>query len=187
MYSGKKNDLLPCWFCTFAHLQRNDQSIILMVSLFEQWETECHGSWVRVLIPVCVLCVLCGCLPRLATPLPNQVFHLQPISLPISESLFHDPLSVRCLAHLCLFSPWLLVCFLWSCSGLIGFCSFLSWNSVLTDLCFYEFLLWFPHSEKSINCFFTRNWIWVLILWQNELTNDGSSECHWAKKLLREQ
>ncbi len=25
---------------TFAHWQRNDQSIILMVGLFEQWETE---------------------------------------------------------------------------------------------------------------------------------------------------
>ncbi len=36
---GKKY-LIPCWFCTFAHWQRNDQSIILMVGLFEQWETE---------------------------------------------------------------------------------------------------------------------------------------------------
>ncbi len=40
VYSGGKNYLIPCWFCTFAHWQRNDQSIILMVSLFEQWETE---------------------------------------------------------------------------------------------------------------------------------------------------
>ncbi len=32
--------LIPCWFCTFAHWQRNDQSVILMVDLFEQWETE---------------------------------------------------------------------------------------------------------------------------------------------------
>ncbi len=40
-YSGeKKKNLFPCWFCTFAHWQRNDQSIILMVGLFEQWETE---------------------------------------------------------------------------------------------------------------------------------------------------
>ncbi len=37
---GEKNYLIPCWFCTFAHWQRNDQSIILMVGLFEQWETE---------------------------------------------------------------------------------------------------------------------------------------------------
>ncbi len=34
------NYLIPCWFCTFAHWQRNDQAIILMVGLFEQWETE---------------------------------------------------------------------------------------------------------------------------------------------------
>ncbi len=39
-YSGEKNNLIPCWFCTFAHWQRNDQSIILMLGLFEQWETE---------------------------------------------------------------------------------------------------------------------------------------------------
>ncbi len=31
---GKKKYLIPCWFCTFAHWQRNDQSIILMVGLF---------------------------------------------------------------------------------------------------------------------------------------------------------
>ncbi len=31
MYSGKK----IIWFCMFAHWQRNDQSIILMVGLFE--------------------------------------------------------------------------------------------------------------------------------------------------------
>ncbi len=40
IYSEGKNYLIPCWFCTFAHWQRNDQSIILMVGLFEQWETE---------------------------------------------------------------------------------------------------------------------------------------------------
>ncbi len=39
-YSGEKKYLIPCWFCMFAHWQRNDQSIILMVGLFEQWETE---------------------------------------------------------------------------------------------------------------------------------------------------
>ncbi len=39
-YIGGKNDLIPCWFCMFAHWHRNDQSIILMVGLFEQWETE---------------------------------------------------------------------------------------------------------------------------------------------------
>ncbi len=39
-YSGKKKYLIPCWFCTFAHWQRNDQSIILMLDLFQQWETE---------------------------------------------------------------------------------------------------------------------------------------------------
>ncbi len=33
-----KNYLIPCWFCTFAHWQRNYQSIILMVGLFEQWD-----------------------------------------------------------------------------------------------------------------------------------------------------
>ncbi len=38
-YSGENNYLIPCWFCTFAHWQRNDQSIILMVGLFEQWKT----------------------------------------------------------------------------------------------------------------------------------------------------
>ncbi len=32
--------LIPCWFCMFSHWQTNDQSIILMVGLFEQWETE---------------------------------------------------------------------------------------------------------------------------------------------------
>ncbi len=39
-YSREKKYLIPCWFCTFAHWQRNDQSIILMVGLFEQWETK---------------------------------------------------------------------------------------------------------------------------------------------------
>ncbi len=33
-----ENYLIPCWFRTFAHW--NDQSIILMVDLFELWETE---------------------------------------------------------------------------------------------------------------------------------------------------
>ncbi len=37
---GEKNILIPCWFCKFAHWQRNDLSVILMVGLFEQWETE---------------------------------------------------------------------------------------------------------------------------------------------------
>ncbi len=32
--------LIPCWFCKFAHWQRNYQSVILMVGLFEQWGTE---------------------------------------------------------------------------------------------------------------------------------------------------
>ncbi len=27
--------MIPCWFCTFAHWQRNDQSTIVMVGLFE--------------------------------------------------------------------------------------------------------------------------------------------------------
>ncbi len=27
--------LVPCWFCMFAHWQRNDRSIILVVGLFE--------------------------------------------------------------------------------------------------------------------------------------------------------
>ncbi len=40
IYSEGKNYLIPCWFCTFAHWQINYQSIILMVGLFEQWETE---------------------------------------------------------------------------------------------------------------------------------------------------
>ncbi len=35
-HSGEKMYLIPCWFCTFAHWQRNYQSIILMVGLFEQ-------------------------------------------------------------------------------------------------------------------------------------------------------
>ncbi len=35
---GKK--LIPCWLCIFAHRQIKDQSIIVMVGLFEQWETE---------------------------------------------------------------------------------------------------------------------------------------------------
>ncbi len=36
-----ENNLIPCWFCTFAHWQKwNDQTIILMVGLFEQWETK---------------------------------------------------------------------------------------------------------------------------------------------------
>ncbi len=35
-----KTLFVPCWFCTFVHWQRNDQSIIFMVGLFEQWETE---------------------------------------------------------------------------------------------------------------------------------------------------
>ncbi len=39
-HSGENIYLIPCWFCTFAHWQRNDQSIILMLGLFEQWETE---------------------------------------------------------------------------------------------------------------------------------------------------
>ncbi len=32
-YSGEKKYLLPCWFWTFAHWQRNYQSIIVMVYL----------------------------------------------------------------------------------------------------------------------------------------------------------
>ena len=40
VYSEGEKYLIPCWFCTFSHWQRNDQSIILMVGLFEQWETE---------------------------------------------------------------------------------------------------------------------------------------------------
>ena len=39
-YSEGKKYLIPCWFCTFSHWQRNNQSISLMVGLFEQWETE---------------------------------------------------------------------------------------------------------------------------------------------------
>ncbi len=39
MYIGE-NYLIPCWFCTFAYWQRNVPYIILMVGLFEQWETE---------------------------------------------------------------------------------------------------------------------------------------------------
>ncbi len=42
--------------------------------LFQKWSGffRCrHGSWVRVLIPLCVLCVLCGCLLLLATLLPT--------------------------------------------------------------------------------------------------------------------
>ncbi len=39
VYSGKKK-FIPCWFCMFAFWQINYQSIILMVGLFEQWETE---------------------------------------------------------------------------------------------------------------------------------------------------
>ncbi len=31
--------LIPADFVTFAHSQRNDQSIILIVGLFDQWET----------------------------------------------------------------------------------------------------------------------------------------------------
>ncbi len=33
-------NVIPCWFCTFSYWQRNDQSIIVMVGLFEQWKTE---------------------------------------------------------------------------------------------------------------------------------------------------
>ncbi len=33
-YSGERYYLIPCWFCMFAHWQRNDQSIILMLGLF---------------------------------------------------------------------------------------------------------------------------------------------------------
>ncbi len=40
IYSWENNNLIPCWFCTFAHWQRIDQSIILMLGLFEQWKTE---------------------------------------------------------------------------------------------------------------------------------------------------
>ncbi len=39
-FSGENNYLIPCWFCTFVHWQINDQSIILIVGLFEQWEKE---------------------------------------------------------------------------------------------------------------------------------------------------
>ncbi len=39
-FSGENNYLIPCWFNTFVHWQINDQSIILIVGLFEQWETE---------------------------------------------------------------------------------------------------------------------------------------------------
>ncbi len=40
LYSDGNNYLILCRFCMFAHWQRNEQSIILMVGLFEQWETE---------------------------------------------------------------------------------------------------------------------------------------------------
>ncbi len=33
-YSEEKKYLTSCWFCTFAHWQRNDESIILIVGLF---------------------------------------------------------------------------------------------------------------------------------------------------------
>ena len=33
-YSGRNKYLIPCRFCKFTHLQRNEQSIILMVGLF---------------------------------------------------------------------------------------------------------------------------------------------------------
>ncbi len=39
-YSGGGDYLIPCWFCMFAHWQKNDQSTIVIVGLFVQWETE---------------------------------------------------------------------------------------------------------------------------------------------------
>ncbi len=36
----KKKNLIPWLFCMFAHWQRHNQSIILMIGLFVQWETE---------------------------------------------------------------------------------------------------------------------------------------------------
>ncbi len=39
---------IPCWFCTFAHWQRNYQSRIVMVGLFEQRiqkQFQCKASW----------------------------------------------------------------------------------------------------------------------------------------------
>ncbi len=39
-YSEGKIIWSPADFVLFAHWQRNDQSIILMADLFEQWETK---------------------------------------------------------------------------------------------------------------------------------------------------
>ncbi len=36
MYSGGNLFWIPCWFCTFAHWQRNDLTIIVTVGLLEQ-------------------------------------------------------------------------------------------------------------------------------------------------------
>ncbi len=46
------------------------------------------GVLSRFMGPCAHSCVFCVVLPVLATPLPNQGFHLHPISLPISGSLF---------------------------------------------------------------------------------------------------
>ena len=34
VYSGSNNYLIPCWFCRFAHLQRIELSIILIIGTF---------------------------------------------------------------------------------------------------------------------------------------------------------
>ncbi len=69
------------------------------------------------------MCVFCVGLPRLATPHPNQGLHLQPISLPISGSLFHDPLSVRLFSLTCLFLSLASSVFFDSCSAPARICS----------------------------------------------------------------
>ena len=44
IYSGSNNYLIPCWFYRFAHLQRMELCIILMIGTFLHWETEYHKT-----------------------------------------------------------------------------------------------------------------------------------------------
>ncbi len=53
-----KNNLIPCWFCTFAHWERSYQSIILMVYLNSERQNNNKKSRKTVLKSYKLICIL---------------------------------------------------------------------------------------------------------------------------------
>ncbi len=142
---------------TASALRRRDTVMV--------YRSVCSFLCVCVCVYVCY--VFCVVLPVLATPLPNQGFHLHPISLPISGLLFHDPLSVHSHSPLFVLSSASSVI----CCDLRGlfphrldFCSHGPLLYELGHLWDYLTLLWRFPFVKPIKYFFTRNWIRVFDL-----------------------